>query len=32
MVPVETVPSVRGWKMGESSRGDDFKYDKFDTL
>jgi hypothetical protein len=29
---VETVPGIRGGGMKESSGGDEFKYDIFDTL
>jgi hypothetical protein len=32
MTPVETVPDIRGGRMGESSGGGEFKYDIFDTL
>jgi hypothetical protein len=32
MIPVETVPGIRGRKMGESSSGSEFKNDIFDTL
>jgi hypothetical protein len=32
MIPVETVPGIRGEGMKESSRGGKFKYDIFDTL
>jgi hypothetical protein len=32
MIPVKTVPGIRGRKMKESSGGGKFKYDIFDTL
>jgi hypothetical protein len=32
MKPVETVPGIGGGGMKESSGGDEFKYDIFDTL
>jgi hypothetical protein len=32
MIPVETVSGIRGGRMKESSGGDEFKYDLFDTL
>jgi hypothetical protein len=32
MIPVETVPGIRGEGMKESSGGSKFKYDVFDTL
>jgi hypothetical protein len=32
MIPVETVPGIRGEGIKESSRGGDCKYDTFDTL
>jgi hypothetical protein len=32
MILVKTVPGIRGEGMNESSRGDEFKYDIFDTL
>jgi hypothetical protein len=32
MIPVETFPRIRGGKIGEKSRGWEFKYDIFDTL
>jgi hypothetical protein len=32
MIPVETVPGIRGGGIGESSGGGEFKYDVFDTL
>jgi hypothetical protein len=34
MIPVETVPGVRGWGEGmrEGSGGGEFKYDVFATL
>jgi hypothetical protein len=32
MMPVETVPGIRGGGMKESSGGGDFKYDRSDTL
>jgi hypothetical protein len=32
MIPVETVPGIRGGGMKKSSGGDKFKYDIFDTL
>jgi hypothetical protein len=32
MIPVETVPGIRGEGMKGSSGGDEFKYDIFDTL
>jgi hypothetical protein len=32
MIPVETGPGIRGRGMKESSAGDEFKYDIFDTL
>jgi hypothetical protein len=32
MIPVETVPGIRGRGKKESSGGDVFKYDIFDTL
>jgi hypothetical protein len=31
-IPVETVPGVEGGEMKESSGGDEFKHDIFDTL
>jgi hypothetical protein len=32
VIPVDTVPGIRGGEMAESSGGGDFKYDIFDTL
>jgi hypothetical protein len=32
MIPLKTVPGIRGGGMTESSAGSEFKYDKFDTL
>jgi hypothetical protein len=32
MIPVETVPGIKGQGMKESSGGGEFKYDIFDTL
>jgi hypothetical protein len=32
MIPVETVPGLRGRKMKESRGGGEFKYDIFDIL
>jgi hypothetical protein len=32
MVPVETVPGIRGEGMKESSGGGEFKYGMFDIL
>jgi hypothetical protein len=32
MIPVETVPGIRGWGMKEISGGGKFKNDIFDTL
>jgi hypothetical protein len=32
MMPVETVPGIRGEGMKESIRGGELKYDIFDTL
>jgi hypothetical protein len=32
MIPVETVPGIRGGRMKESSGGGKFKYDIFDIL
>jgi hypothetical protein len=32
MIPVETIPGIRGGEMGERSGGGEFKYDIFDTL
>jgi hypothetical protein len=32
MIPVETVPGIRGGRMSERSEGVKFKYDVFDTL
>jgi hypothetical protein len=32
MIPVETVPGIKGVGMGESSGGKEFKYDIFDAL
>jgi hypothetical protein len=32
MIPVETVPGIRGGGMKESSGGGKLKYDIFDTL
>jgi hypothetical protein len=32
MIPVETVPGIRGGGMKESSGGGEFKYDIFNTL
>jgi hypothetical protein len=31
MIPVETVPGIRGGRMKESSGEGEFKYDIFDT-
>jgi hypothetical protein len=32
MIPVETVPGIKGEGMKENSGGGEFKYDIFDTL
>jgi hypothetical protein len=32
MVPVETVPGIRGEGMKDNSRDGEFKYDIFDTV
>jgi hypothetical protein len=32
VIPVETVPAIRGEGRKESSRQGEFKYDKFDIL
>jgi hypothetical protein len=32
IIPVETVPGIRGGGMKESNGGGEFKYDIFDTL
>jgi hypothetical protein len=32
MLPVETVPGIRGGEMKETSGGGKFKYDIYDTL
>jgi hypothetical protein len=32
MIPIETVPGIRGGGIWEKSGGGRFKYDKFDTL
>jgi hypothetical protein len=32
MVPIETIPAIRGGEMKESSGGSEFNYDMFDTL
>jgi hypothetical protein len=32
MMPVETVPGIRGEAIKESSKGVEFKYDTFDIL
>jgi hypothetical protein len=32
MIPVETVPGIRGGGMKKSSGGGEFKYNIFDTL
>jgi hypothetical protein len=32
VLSVETVPGIRGRRMKESSGGDEFKYDIFDSL
>jgi hypothetical protein len=32
MIPVGTVPVIRGGRIKESSRGSEFKYDIFDTV
>jgi hypothetical protein len=32
MIPVETVPGIRGGEMKESRGGGESKYDIFDTL
>jgi hypothetical protein len=32
IIPVETVPGMGAWGMRKSRRGDEFKYDTFDTL
>jgi hypothetical protein len=32
MISIETIPGIRGGVMTESSKGDEFKYDIFDTL
>jgi hypothetical protein len=32
MIPIETDPGIRGEVMKESSGGDEFKYDIFNTF
>jgi hypothetical protein len=32
MVPIETIPAIRGGEMKESSGGSEFKYGTTDTL
>jgi hypothetical protein len=32
MIPVETVPGIRGGRMGERNGGREFEYDIFNTL
>jgi hypothetical protein len=32
MIPVETIPGIRGWGIKESSRGSEFKHDVVNTL
>jgi hypothetical protein len=32
IIPVETIPGIRGGRIKENGRGDKFKYDIFDTL
>jgi hypothetical protein len=32
MIPVETVPGIRGEGIGDKSGRGEFKYDVFDTL
>jgi hypothetical protein len=32
VIPVETVPGIRGEGVKDSSGGGEFKYDRFDTL
>jgi hypothetical protein len=32
MIPIETIPGLRGGRMKESNEGGEFKYDIFDTL
>jgi hypothetical protein len=32
MIPVETIPQIRGWEIKESGRKGEFKYDIFDSL
>jgi hypothetical protein len=32
LIPVETVPGIRGRGMKKSNRGGEFKFDIFDTL
>jgi hypothetical protein len=32
MIPVETIPEMRGGRVKESSGGGEFKHDIFDTL
>jgi hypothetical protein len=32
MIPVESIPGIRGEGMKENSGRDEFKYDVFDTL
>jgi hypothetical protein len=32
MMPVETVPGIRGGVIRDNSEGREFKYDIFDTL
>jgi hypothetical protein len=32
MIPVETVPGIRGGRIKDSSEWGEFKYDIFDTL
>jgi hypothetical protein len=32
MIPLETVPEIRGEGIGKRNRGEEFKYDIFDTL
>jgi hypothetical protein len=32
MITVKTIPGVRGGEIKENDRGNEFKYDIFDTL
>jgi hypothetical protein len=32
LIPVQTVPGIRGGRMKESGGGGEFKYNIFDTL